>query len=49
METIAGIEIYPLVSFVIFFTFFLGLFAYVLLLRKGYVKELENLPLTDND
>jgi len=49
METIAGVEIYPIVSFIIFFTFFIGLFAYVLLLRKGYVQELENLPLTDKD
>jgi cytochrome c oxidase cbb3-type subunit 4 len=49
METIDGIEIYPLVSFLIFFTFFIGLFAYVLLLRRGYVQELENLPFNEND
>ncbi|MBT3647474.1 MAG: CcoQ/FixQ family Cbb3-type cytochrome c oxidase assembly chaperone [Flavobacteriales bacterium] len=49
METIAGIEIYPLVSFVIFFTFFLSLFAYVMLMKKNHIKELENIPLTDND
>lgn len=49
METIAGIEIYPLVSFVIFFSFFIGLFAYVMLMRKTHIQELENLPLTDND
>lgn len=49
METIVGVEIYPLISFLIFFTFFIGLFIYVLLMRKGYVKELENLPLTEND
>lgn len=49
METIVGIEIYPLISFIIFFAFFIGLFAYVLLMRKGYVAELENLPLTENE
>ncbi|MEQ9186087.1 MAG: CcoQ/FixQ family Cbb3-type cytochrome c oxidase assembly chaperone [Cryomorphaceae bacterium] len=49
METIAGIEIYPIISFVIFFTFFIGLFAYVLIMRKGYIEELENLPLNEND
>lgn len=49
METIVGVELYPMVSFLIFFTFFVGLIAYVLLMRKGYIKELENLPLTEND
>lgn len=49
METIAGIEIYPLVSFCIFFAFFLGLFAYVALMRKQYITEVENIPLTEND
>ncbi|NQV52824.1 MAG: CcoQ/FixQ family Cbb3-type cytochrome c oxidase assembly chaperone [Flavobacteriales bacterium] len=49
MDSIAGIEIYPILSFLIFFTFFLGLFVYVLLMRKGYVEELENLPLNEND
>lgn len=49
METIAGVEIYPIISFVIFFTFFIGLTLYVILLRKGYVEELENIPLNEND
>lgn len=49
METIGGIEIYPLISFIIFFAFFIGLFAYVILMRKSHINELENLPLTDND
>ncbi|MEX2596612.1 MAG: CcoQ/FixQ family Cbb3-type cytochrome c oxidase assembly chaperone [Salibacteraceae bacterium] len=49
METIVGIEIYPLISFVIFFSFFIGLFAYVLLMRKGHIEELENLPLNENE
>lgn len=49
METIAGVEIYPLVSFLIFFTFFIGLLAYVLLMKRRHIEELENLPLTEND
>lgn len=49
METIAGIEIYPLVSFLIFFVFFIGLFTYVALMRKQHIEELENIPLTEND
>ena len=49
METIAGVEIYPIISFVIFFTFFIGLTLYVILLRRGCVEELENIPLNEND
>lgn len=49
LETIIGIEIYPLISFVIFFAFFIGLFAYVVLMRKSYIQEVEKLPLTEND
>ena len=49
MQSIDGIAIYPVISFVIFFSFFLGLFGYVFLLRKSYVKEVENLPLNEND
>lgn len=49
METIGGIEIYPLISFVIFFAFFIGLMAYVMLMRKSYIAELENLPLNDKE
>ncbi len=49
LETIAGVEIYPLISFVIFFAFFIGLFVYVAMMRKTYITELENLPLTENE
>ncbi len=45
METIAGIEVYPVISFVIFFTFFLLLTIYVLKVDKKVIKELENIPL----
>lgn len=47
-ETIVGIEIYPLVSMMIFILFFLGVTAYVFFLRKGYIFEMEAMPL-DND
>jgi cytochrome c oxidase cbb3-type subunit 4 len=47
-ETIVGIEVYPLVSMMIFILFFLGVTAYVFFLRKGYINEMETMPL-DND
>ncbi len=45
METIAGIEIYPVVSFLIFFTFFVVLTIYVIRTDKKKIAEISNLPL----
>jgi hypothetical protein len=47
-ETIVGIEVYPMISMMIFITFFLGVTAYVIFLRKSYVAEMEALPLDNN-
>lgn len=47
METIVGIEVFPLISFIIFFVFFIGLFVWVALMKKEEVTMLSNLPLTD--
>lgn len=47
LEHISGISIYPLISFVIFFTFFAGLILYVFTLRKTLVEEVSQLPLED--
>jgi len=44
METIVGIEIFPLISFIIFFIFFISLFVWVALLRKDHVDQLSNMP-----
>lgn len=44
-ETIVGIEVYPLISMMIFFLFFLGVTAYVVFLRKSYINEMEQLPI----
>lgn len=48
METIDGIAIFPVVSFVIFFTFFVGLLWWVAKTDKKYVNHLENLPLEED-
>lgn len=49
METITGIEIFPVISFIIFFLFFLVLLIWVFRADKGYVTEMENLPLDQKD
>ncbi|MCB9190931.1 MAG: CcoQ/FixQ family Cbb3-type cytochrome c oxidase assembly chaperone [Flavobacteriales bacterium] len=48
METIAGVDIYPIISFIIFFTFFLVVTAYVIKQSKAYFDEVSLLPLEDN-
>jgi cytochrome c oxidase cbb3-type subunit IV len=48
LETIQGIEIYPLISFVIFFSFFVILIVSVIRMKKEYIDEISRLPLDDD-
>ncbi|MAY83251.1 MAG: CcoQ/FixQ family Cbb3-type cytochrome c oxidase assembly chaperone [Flavobacteriales bacterium] len=48
MESIVGIEVFPLISFIIFFIFFITLFVWVALLRKDHINQLSNMPFEDN-
>jgi cytochrome c oxidase cbb3-type subunit 4 len=45
MESITGIEIYPMISLIIFFTFFVALFWWVFTVEKEYISTVSNLPL----
>lgn len=45
METIAGIEIYPILSLSIFFLFFVLLFLWVFTAKKEYLETMSNIPL----
>lgn len=47
METIAGVEIYPILSLLIFFLFFVGLGFWVFSYNKEKINELSNIPLKD--
>ncbi|GAA4272832.1 CcoQ/FixQ family Cbb3-type cytochrome c oxidase assembly chaperone [Aquimarina gracilis] len=52
MESIEGIEIYPMISLLIFFIFFAALFWWVFTAKKEHIKEVSNIPLdtkTDKD
>lgn len=49
MESIAGIEIYPLISLIIFFTFFVVLFWWVFTAKKDYIETVSNLPLDNQN
>ncbi|GGB81711.1 cbb3-type cytochrome c oxidase N-terminal domain-containing protein [Dyadobacter sediminis] len=47
LETISGISIYPLISLIIFFLFFVSLLVFVLRMDKKTLKKLESMPLND--
>lgn len=49
METIAGVEIYPILSLLIFFLFFVGLGFWVFSYKKERITELSNMPLEDDN
>jgi len=49
MQTIDGIETYPMISLLIFFVFFTLLFWWVFTARKEHIKEMGELPLDDDN
>jgi len=50
LEQINGVEIYPIISLIIFFVFFLIVGYIVLTADKNYIEEMKNMPLEkDND
>ncbi len=49
LETIAGIEIFPLISLVIFVLFFVIMLVRVFKMKKNYVSEISDYPLNDSD
>jgi hypothetical protein len=48
LESMAGIGIYPLISLMLFFLFFVSLFVWVFFLDKKFVNKMGNLPLEEN-
>jgi cytochrome c oxidase cbb3-type subunit III len=47
LETISGIGIFPLISLIIFFVFFISLLIYVLRIDKKTIDRMSNIPLND--
>ena len=45
LQSITGIAIYPLISFAIFFLFFLALLVYVLVVNRQHIHAMSMLPL----
>lgn len=49
LEQIAGVEIYPIISMLIFFTFFVIVTYMVIKTDKAEIDELSNMPLDNNN
>jgi len=47
LETIEGIETYPIISLLIFFAFFIGLGLWVFSYKKEKIEEMSQIPLND--
>ena len=45
LESITGVGIYPLISLMIFFLFFVGVTWYVVKANKFYIDRVKNMPL----
>lgn len=48
LENIDNVQIYPLISLLIFFIFFVGLFYWVITAKKEHIAEVSNIPLEDD-
>ena len=49
VRNVEGLGLYPTISFVIFFLFFIGLLVYVYGITKKHSNTLGNLPFEDNE
>ncbi|NRD23950.1 CcoQ/FixQ family Cbb3-type cytochrome c oxidase assembly chaperone [Winogradskyella litoriviva] len=49
MDSMDGIEIYPIISLLIFFIFFVALFFWVVTAKKDYINTVSNLPLDNQN
>ena len=49
LQSIAGVTVYPLISFAIFFLFFIGLLVYVLVVSRQHLSTMSQLPLLGDE
>lgn len=49
LSDIVNVEIYPLISLIIFVLFFVGLVVYVIKSDKNYIQKMSDMPLDNND
>lgn len=49
MATISDIDIYPMISFLLFFSIFILVLAYVFSARKEHMNEMAAMPIESDD
>lgn len=49
LESIVGVEIYPIISLLIFFIVFVTMLVYVLRIPKKNIEKISNLPLEEDE
>jgi len=49
LTAIEGIDIFPIITLVLFFTFFVIWLVYAIKLKKPFIDEMSNMPLGDNN
>lgn len=47
-ERVHNVEIWPIISLIIFFVFFIGLLIYVWKIKKSHVEHMEVMPLLED-
>jgi hypothetical protein len=47
LQSIQHIEIWPIISLVLFFLFFIGILIKVMLIDKKFIKKMKDMPLDD--
>ncbi|PID71021.1 MAG: CcoQ/FixQ family Cbb3-type cytochrome c oxidase assembly chaperone [Flavobacteriales bacterium] len=49
LDTITDVEIYPIISLLLFFTVFITMLIHVLKLPKNKIEKISNLPLEEDE
>lgn len=49
LQSLEGIELYPVISLIIFIAFFAALIIWMIKVDKKYIKKMKNLPLEKED
>lgn len=49
LRSIEDVSLFPVISILIFFTFFIGLLVYVISMKKTEVAEIASIPLADGE
>ncbi len=49
LQSIKGIEIYPIISLIVFFLFFIGVGFFLIKMNKSHINKMKHLPLNNDN